>query len=228
MTAVAGSSPLYAAASVVETVASLAPRSVLDLGCGTGKFGFLLRERFDLSQGRVHRDEWALRIDGVEGFTPYISEMHRLIYNEVFAQDIRTFVSSPGRHYDLVLLLDVIEHFSAESAQSIVSEVMNFTNSLLITTPPGYYSQVGHRNDLETHLSWWPATDLRQLATSCRATAAIHRSRWATMALFSKTDGTLKHESLLLEVASSVRSLLTPEVAWCRLRGKAGPRPSLR
>ena len=61
------SGPLIATRLIVNTVLELGPTRVLDLGMGTGKYGFLLREQTDLAQGRLSRDDWRMRIDGVEG-----------------------------------------------------------------------------------------------------------------------------------------------------------------
>ena len=42
---------------MVDWVVRLQPRSILDIGVGFGKWGFLCREYLDIFQGRYARDD---------------------------------------------------------------------------------------------------------------------------------------------------------------------------
>ena len=103
MAGVMGSSSLHEAAAIVQTAAALQPSSVIDLGCGTGKYGFLLREHLDLAAGRLGRDQWLVRIDAVEGYAPYVTELHRTIYDEIVVSDIGRHVAETSQRYELAL-----------------------------------------------------------------------------------------------------------------------------
>ena len=50
---------------------ALQPRSILDVGCGFGKYGMLLREYLDVWHERYDKERWQVRIVGIEAFEQY-------------------------------------------------------------------------------------------------------------------------------------------------------------
>src|SRR5438876_4590254 len=78
--------------TVIHLVRQINPRSILDVGVGFGKWGHLFREYTDINEaewdpGRYQRPNWQIKIDGIEGHTAYVTDMHRYIYNEVHIGD---------------------------------------------------------------------------------------------------------------------------------------------
>ena len=64
--------PIVCAMSMVD------PKTLLDVGCGFGKFGFLAREYLGIwhnPDGGKHKIE---RIDAIEAWAPYIKDLQRL------------------------------------------------------------------------------------------------------------------------------------------------------
>ena len=92
---------------VLQLVSRLSPSSILDIGTGNGRYGFLFREILDFNYGRF--SNWDVRIDGVEVETDYISPIHKYVYDNVYIGDWLE-VDIPFV-YDLVFLGDVLEHF---------------------------------------------------------------------------------------------------------------------
>ena len=87
-------------------------RTVLDIGIGFGKFGYLLRDYFDAKEKHYFQpSEWKLKITGVDVFQGYLSDIQYKIYNKIIIGDIITVLPKLG-HFDLAILSDVIEHFS--------------------------------------------------------------------------------------------------------------------
>ena len=66
---------------VLKLVELLQPKSILDVGCGNGRYGFLFREKLDWDWGRLQRDSWQTKIDAVEAEPGYISPVHQYVYN---------------------------------------------------------------------------------------------------------------------------------------------------
>ena len=99
---------------MLDAIAALAPRSVLDVGAGMGKWGFLCRELLDWNVGRLDRADWQVRIDGIEVFT-YESPLHDWVYDSVRRADVLDVVDDCAG-YDLVILGDVLEHLTVPTA----------------------------------------------------------------------------------------------------------------
>src|SRR6266478_5611788 len=101
--------------TIIHLVRQLKPRSILDVGVGFGKWGHLFREYTDILEAehdpaRYQRAHWNVRIDGIEGYASYITEMHRFLYNEIFVGNALELIRTVPR-YDLIFLGDIIEHF---------------------------------------------------------------------------------------------------------------------
>jgi hypothetical protein len=82
------SSHRYQINEICELIATSDPKSVLDIGVGFGKYGFLSREYLELWDGRERYHEWRRQIDGIEAFKEYLTPIHKLIYNEVFVGNV--------------------------------------------------------------------------------------------------------------------------------------------
>jgi hypothetical protein len=217
--------PLIGVNLIVNTVLSLEPRRILDLGMGTGKWGFLIREQSDLAEGRNDRREWKLTIDGVEAYEPYIGAHQRSVYDTVHVADVREFLLSyRGEKYDVVLALDIIEHFDPGAAVEFVAEALGVARFCVISTPKGFYPQEGHANVLETHRSWWPPSALRKLATACGANVALAQLRMVNVAIVSRDATPPKlRVGRVLDATAFVKDHLLPHEVYYRALHRAGP-----
>ena len=219
------SGPLVASRLIVNTVLATAPKRVLDLGMGTGKYGFLIREQSDLAGGRVDRETWQMRIDGVEGYEAYIGGHQHAIYDSITISDIVEFLSrADSGSYDIALALDVVEHFTPNDAIAFVNDALRVSTYVLISTPKGFYAKCDAANELETHRSWWPTKALKELAAACGAYASIAQVRMVNLALLCRTQvpPSFKLERVF-EVASLSKDILLPELWYYRAIHKAGP-----
>ena len=89
--------------TVIHLLQQLKPRSILDVGVGFGKWGHLFREYTDIVAAehdprRYQREHWHVRIDGIEGHEPYLTPMHRYLYNEIHVGDMREVIHRMGRY----------------------------------------------------------------------------------------------------------------------------------
>src|SRR5688572_27759096 len=101
--------------TVIHLVRQLKPRSILDVGIGFGKWGHLFREYTDILEAehdpaRYQRANWKVRIDGIEGYAEYITDMHRYLYNEIHLGNAADLIKNLPR-CDLIFAGDIIEHF---------------------------------------------------------------------------------------------------------------------
>jgi hypothetical protein len=66
---------------MIEFLNQTRPSSLLDIGLGNGKIGFIARDYLDVMLGERHRKEaWQIKIDGIEIFADYIQNHQKSIY----------------------------------------------------------------------------------------------------------------------------------------------------
>lgn len=153
------SSLLALAPTVVTYVADRArelerPIRVLDVGVGRGKYGLLLRE---------YLGESLDRIDGVEAEGRYLEQAPwlRSIYDTVLVDDVTNFVGPEFDIYDLVLMLDVLEHLERADAIRLLGVI---GPPVLISTPVDFFQNPEHVDyPTEEHRSHWTAERLASI-----------------------------------------------------------------
>lgn len=123
------------------------PKLVLDVGCGYGKYGVLLREYLDPTP-QVH---------GVEMWVPYVGD-HRLagIYDMLMVGDALELPADKLAQYDMVMMGDVIEHMEKDAALQFLSRC---TGWVVIATPVIFFETHGDLPPTEAHVSHWDRTD---------------------------------------------------------------------
>jgi 2-polyprenyl-3-methyl-5-hydroxy-6-metoxy-1,4-benzoquinol methylase/tetratricopeptide (TPR) repeat protein len=137
------------------------PIEVLDIGFGAGNLGFHIRNNPATSH-------WA--VDGVDGFQTNCHNaalIEKSIYRNIWhglAQDIP---SQQFEKYQIICLLDVIEHLPADTAKQLLRELLTNMRQdafLFISTPLWFYPQdTLQPGDLEEHLIGVPATSMMAL-----------------------------------------------------------------
>lgn len=161
---------------VVHLIKQLKPMSILDVGIGFGKWGHLFREYTDIlasqdDPGRYHRENWKVRIDGIEGFPDYVTDMHRYLYNNILMGDVREVVKSIDA-YDVIFLGDIIEHLSKEDGIALINTMLPKANKAIVLSTPKYETsqEALCDNELERHRSLWTASDFLSFPGSQVAT----------------------------------------------------------
>jgi 2-polyprenyl-3-methyl-5-hydroxy-6-metoxy-1,4-benzoquinol methylase len=160
----------------MDIIYKLSPNSILDVGAGFGKYGLLCREYLELWDGRNKYHEFIRRIDGVEVYQKYITPVHEFAYNNIYSEDITVLIDKIDYRYDLVLLIDVLEHFDKPTGQSLLQKLLRQNNGVLISTPknPGAQTEV-FENIYETHRAKWTRDELSSFQDSFFARDSTHR-----------------------------------------------------
>ncbi len=124
------------------------PYRVLDVGPGYGKYGLILREY--LTPPTV--------IDAVEAERRYCTPRLRAIYDSVIVNDARRLHQHALDRYDLIVMVDVIEHLSIEEGQSFLNRCHG---SVIVTTPTVFFQNPEAEQGwpTEEHRSFWRAAD---------------------------------------------------------------------
>ena len=148
------------------------PESILDVGVGMGQYGFLLRtnlENINLfeingSDARQRsKDQWKITIDGIEGYAGYLTVVHDYSYNNLMIGNALELLPTLGdKTYDLVLAIDILEHFEKEQGIVFLQECQRVSRGyVLVSTPKDFVAQEVPANPLENHRSHWSEKDFR-------------------------------------------------------------------
>lgn len=142
----------------VNFLMDVKPESILDIGLGNGKMGFIARDVIDVMYGeRYKRKEWRLKLDGIEVFGDYIQAHQKAIYDNIYIGDAFSVIDSLG-NYDLVVMGDVLEHFPKGKGWRILDKCFSHAGkALALFVPLGndWHQGAIYGNEYERHLSSW-------------------------------------------------------------------------
>ncbi|PAD75804.1 methyltransferase domain-containing protein [Paenibacillus campinasensis] len=156
----------------VELLRQTAPKSVLDVGVGFGRWGVLCREFLDVWEGRVFREQWTTRIEGIEVFPRNIDAYHAYFYNQIHIAEAAAFIHTavqPGQ-FDMIILGDVLEHFTKEAAVPLLQACIGKSRYVMLNVPIGTNWPQGttYGNAYETHRSTWTREELDQYPVAAK------------------------------------------------------------
>lgn len=160
---------------VINIVGSYKPKSILDVGIGFGKYGFLFREYLEIwtdteSGKRVHPRNWKTRIDGIEIWKKYISRVQRAVYDNIHIGDALAVIRGLGI-YDVIFCGDMIEHLTKAQGHILINFMVDHAAKAVVIVSPAYKERTrddgvvvkkqgrSHGNPFEAHLSHWIRSD---------------------------------------------------------------------
>jgi SAM-dependent methyltransferase len=147
--------------SALAEIVRLEPHSVLDAGCGFGLWGFLCRLYLDVFPGRRYREEWEVRIEGIEVFPRYIMPHQEFIYGHIHIGKVEDLVGELGA-FDLYIFGDVLEHLDKDVGVRVLETACRKTNKGVLINIPlggGWCREAPDENVYEAHLSAWELED---------------------------------------------------------------------
>jgi 2-polyprenyl-3-methyl-5-hydroxy-6-metoxy-1,4-benzoquinol methylase len=159
--------------TIVGFIEKINPASILDVGTGMGQYGFLARNNLEnvnlfkvdgAQASQKSRQEWRVRIDGIEGCRTYLTPVHEYVYNRIMIGEALDLLSKVGDNaYDLVLAVDILEHFIKPDGLKFLGELKRVTKRVvLVSTPKEFISQEIEANPYENHRSHWTDEELKQ------------------------------------------------------------------
>lgn len=151
--------------TVVKIITRINPNSLLDIGVGFGKYGLLAREY--LENGEQQKIKWLHRIDGIEVFRSNENVIYQYIYDSIYMGDVCTLLSQLDLHYDMIIMIDVLEHFTFKEGEELLQTLLEKTDYVLISTPKDIGTQgVLHENHFEVHKAQWKKKSLKMMGKS--------------------------------------------------------------
>lgn len=145
-----------AISDITAEIVRLSPKRVLDLGVGFGMYGAICRNYLDGMHGRCAPCAWEVNIDGVEAHSGYRNACW-WAYDHVFVQD---FLAYASRGYDLVLMIDSLEHLEPEVGRRFLARLVEVNSQVIVSVPNGPMEQgAAHGNEYERHLWTFNGTE---------------------------------------------------------------------
>lgn len=128
--------------SVLDVVVAEKPRTILDVGAGYGKYGFLVREYAQLE-----------RVDGLDIGPPRYPSYDHFYIGDVRELDRVLPMDVP--RYDLALFIEVLEHLERPEGMQVLQGLTRRAKRVLVSTPWGFRHQDIEGLPYETHRSGW-------------------------------------------------------------------------
>jgi hypothetical protein len=155
----------------VEILNAVRPQSILDIGLGNGKLGFIARDLLDVMLGqRHHRRDWQIRLEGTEAYGDYIQDHQRAIYDNIHIGDAYEVIDRLDI-FDVVVLGDVLEHFPKEKGWLLLDKCMAHARIGIILFLPlgdGWKQSAIYGNSYEEHRSTWYAEEFPAMSCDYR------------------------------------------------------------
>lgn len=136
-------------------------KKILDIGFGTGKLGEMIKENPETKH-------W--EIDGIDGWDVNCFNKQLIsknIYRNIWCGLAQDMNHEQYSQYDVVCLLDVIEHLDANTAKWLLRSLFTYIREdafLFVSTPLWFYPQDQIQDgDLEEHLIGVPASSMMAL-----------------------------------------------------------------
>jgi hypothetical protein len=150
--------------TILTLFRELQPRSVLDVGKGLGKYGFLIHEYFGLDDtqrpdpGRPVIGQSRIPVDAVESEQAFLWPHLEHFYRKVYIGRVETLLDSlPSYH--LVLMCDVIEHLEKEAGLRTLRHFLACGAIVIVSSPIDYFRQENWGSADEAHVSHWTPAD---------------------------------------------------------------------
>ena len=151
--------------TICQKINASKAKSILDIGIGFGKYGFLAREYTDVCARNYKSETWKVRIDGIEIFPEYITPLHMLIYDNVYVGSAKDMLAKVD-NYDLIMFFDVIEHMNKADGLVVLNLIKQKSKQALVSTPMKMAKQGKlYGNEHERHVQQWTKKDLEAFGT---------------------------------------------------------------
>lgn len=146
---------------VLEWYRQIAPKTVVDIGAGSGTYARLMRakdtpECILADRGEPVRIVWPNHWTAVEAWEPYVSQYDLTAwYDQVLIGDLRR-LSWPALAADLVIAGDVLEHMHREQACTVLRRIKQGAQHLIVSIPVLHLPQEAvNGNPYEQHIDHW-------------------------------------------------------------------------
>lgn len=153
---------------------------VLDVGCGLGEWGFLIRTR---------KNGFPFLI-GVDIWHPHLKRLRRLNIYDALVHVKIPFLPFRDKSFDVSLACEILEHLQKSSGYQLLEELERVSRRLIIVSSRfGWPQEEIYGNPYEKHVSEWYPQELVQLGYSVKIVDVVALPK--TLKLVDKLRRTL-------------------------------------
>jgi hypothetical protein len=205
---------------VLDNLMELRPASILDIGVGFGKVGFLAREYLEVWGSRCYQKaDWRTRIYGIEVFPDYKNPNWDFAYDEVFIGNAEELLDRM-EPVDVITFLDVIEHFEKEAGARLLDKCLSKARHVMLSSPLEFHQQGAvFGNAHEIHRSLWGESDFRDYNYIIQPLSLVFVAR-----LWNRAPGEPVHQERVSRLAVASGYELAAELA-ARILRRIGLKP---
>lgn len=132
----------------VKTMVELAPRRVLEVGVGLGRWGTLIREFCEERNAHVYPGEWRVHLEGIQTLEKNIQDRHLPFYDSVHAATETNVVEFMNEGWELAIITGLPD--SRENGRKILERALAIADYVLVdhsvATETARISGNGHRS----------------------------------------------------------------------------------
>jgi protein-L-isoaspartate O-methyltransferase len=124
---------------------------ILDIGCGQGALGSVLKKH-------------CKKLIGIEPYEPYAKLARKAGYDEIISVDVRKAEVPVA---DAVVMLDFIEHIPKKEGLKLIQTLQKTAKMIMVSTPTKFHDNLDivkeSGNPFEEHVCLWSRGELEQL-----------------------------------------------------------------
>jgi len=148
-----GLHPFFYHPFIFHLIPDLKNKTVLDVGCGRGIYGYLIRATRPLAKGRLI---------GLDTNPDYLSFCSRFkVYDKLIKSDVR-HLPFKDKSIDILLCTEVIEHLPKKEGKKFLNEINRVCRGRAIITTPNVFFKTVDAKFEDAHHSVWSADEFRQ------------------------------------------------------------------
>lgn len=148
-----GTSPFFYLPFISFFTPVLKNKTMLDVGCGRGTYGFLARATRDCSNAKL------IGLDTNEIYLKFCRK-HR-VYDKLIKHHIPA-IPLKDKSIDFLLCSEVVEHLKKKNGEKFLKEVDRVCRGrVVLTTPNVYFHTISGKHE-DDHHSLWTVQDFRE------------------------------------------------------------------
>lgn len=147
-----GTHPFFLNSLISNLTPILVNKKVVDVGCGKGINGYVLRTTRDLEGATL------IGLDVNEWFLDFCK--HHRVYDKYVKAKIPTLPFS-DKSIDFLICTEVIEHLTKRDGQKLLSEIDRVCRGRALVSTPNVFFDTIHNKDADAHRSLWAPNDFR-------------------------------------------------------------------